>query len=168
VTKDWQSHEIREGNGMQHARHNMPSAALACAAMRMPRDDIEEHDDIEELQAKRHQPMQLQLPFPLTEQLLSQAMRELNQGTARAVESCLQCYYGKRMSGDDLLSFTHSIDAAGRAERDERGRGRQRLGRADSARGSPRAGTSVLSCHLPRTRACSSFDARGQPHANLL
>jgi len=94
---------------MQHARHNMPSAALACAAMRMPRDDIEEHDDIEELQAKRHQPMQLQLPFPLTEQLLSQAMRELNQGTARAVESCLQCYYGKRMSGDDLLSFTHSI-----------------------------------------------------------
>jgi len=67
------------------------------------------HEDIEEQQAKRHRPMQLQLPPPLTEQLLSQAISELNQGTARAVESCLQCYHGKRMSGTDLLSFTRSI-----------------------------------------------------------
>jgi len=94
---------------MQQSRHNMPGAVLACTATFMSEEDIEEHDDIVEPQAKRHQPMQVQLPSPLTEQLLSQAMRELKQGTARAVESCLQCYHGRRMSGDDLLSFTHSI-----------------------------------------------------------
>ena len=82
--------------------------APAFAALHMPRDYMC-HADIEEQQAKRHQPMQMQLPPPLTEQLLSQAMRELNQGTARAVESCLQCYRRKRMSGSDLLSFARSI-----------------------------------------------------------
>eukprot|EP00277_Geminigera_cryophila_P043578 CAMPEP_0173075290 /NCGR_PEP_ID=MMETSP1102-20130122/11556_1 /TAXON_ID=49646 /ORGANISM="Geminigera sp., Strain Caron Lab Isolate" /LENGTH=724 /DNA_ID=CAMNT_0013944585 /DNA_START=175 /DNA_END=2346 /DNA_ORIENTATION=- len=85
-----------------------PGAAPSFAAFRMPGDYVR-HDDIDEQQAKRHQPMQMQLPPPLTEQLLSQAMRELNQGTARAVESCLQCYRSKRMSGSDLLSFARSI-----------------------------------------------------------
>jgi len=80
---------------------------LPAVAFRMPGSF--ERPDVLEQQAKRHQPMQVQLPAPLTEQVLSQAMRELNQGTARAVESCLQCYRGKRMSGDDLLSFTRSI-----------------------------------------------------------
>jgi len=92
---------------MQHNMFN-PGAAPSFAAFRMPGDYVR-HDDIDEQQAKRHQPMQLQLPSPLTEHVLSEAMRELNQGTARAVESCLQCYRGRRMSGDDLLSFTRSI-----------------------------------------------------------
>lgn len=62
-----------------------------------------------EHQAKRHQPMQMQLPAPLTDALMSVVMGELNQGTARAVESCLQCYRAKRMSGEDLTSFIRSI-----------------------------------------------------------
>jgi hypothetical protein len=49
------------------------------------------------------------LPAPLTEQLLSSAMSELNQGTARAVQSCLECFRDNRMSGEDLVSFIRSI-----------------------------------------------------------
>merc|ERR1719329_460571 len=59
--------------------------------------------------AKRHQPMQTELPLPLTEPVIAQALVELSQGTARAVQSCLECYRSKRMSAADLLSFTRSI-----------------------------------------------------------
>merc|ERR1719329_981559 len=59
--------------------------------------------------AKRHQPMQTELPLPLTEPVIAQALVELSQGTARAGQSCLECYRSKRMSAADLLSFTRSI-----------------------------------------------------------
>ena len=59
--------------------------------------------------AKRHQPMQMELPLPLTEAVMAQALVELSQGTARAVQSCLECYRSKHMSASDLLSFTRSI-----------------------------------------------------------
>jgi hypothetical protein len=64
---------------------------------------------LEEPRAKRHQPMAMELPLPLTEPVVAKALTELSQGTARAVESCLDCYRGKRMSSADLLSFVRSI-----------------------------------------------------------
>ena len=72
-------------------------------------DVLQRRDASDEPDAKRHQPMQTRLPPPLTDQTISQALRELHQGTARAVESCLQCYAAKRMSSDDLVSFIRSI-----------------------------------------------------------
>jgi len=36
-------------------------------------------------------------------------MREMQQGTARAVQSCIECYTGKRMTAEDLISFIRSI-----------------------------------------------------------
>ena len=72
-------------------------------------DVLQRRDASDEPDAKRHQLMQTRLPPPLTDQTISQALRELHQGTARAVESCLQCYAAKRMSSDDLVSFIRSI-----------------------------------------------------------
>lgn len=90
---------------MQHGFH--PVEAFGSVRHGLP-EQYGRGDEMEYM-AKRHQPMPTQLPAPLTDALLSQAMGELNQGTARAVESCVQCYRNKRMSGEDLMSFIRSI-----------------------------------------------------------
>jgi len=66
-------------------------------------------DGMKETAAKRARHMPIALPKPLTDTVVAQVLSELNQGTARAVESCLQCYRDKRMTGDDLTSFMRSI-----------------------------------------------------------
>ena len=48
------------------------------------------------------------LPFPLTETLLATALSELGAGWAPALQSCIECYLTKRLSGADLLSFARS------------------------------------------------------------
>lgn len=58
---------------------------------------------------KCHQPIAMELPLPLTESVLAEALIELSQGAARAVESCLDCYRGNRMSSADLLSCVRSF-----------------------------------------------------------
>jgi len=58
--------------------------------------------------AKRHQPA-LRLPAPLTDETITLAMREMQQGTACAVQSCIECYTGNRMTAEDLISFIRSI-----------------------------------------------------------
>ena len=75
------------------------------------REQYETMDDdgMKETAAKRARHMPIALPAPLTDAVVAKVLAELNQGTARAVESCLQCYRDKRMTGDDLTSFMRSI-----------------------------------------------------------
>jgi hypothetical protein len=75
------------------------------------REQYETMDDdgMKETAAKRARHMPIALPAPLNDTVLDQVLAELNQGTARAVESCLQCYRDQRMTGDDLTSFMRSI-----------------------------------------------------------
>mmetsp|Transcript_11620 Transcript_11620/g.18237 ORF Transcript_11620/g.18237 Transcript_11620/m.18237 type:complete len:824 (+) Transcript_11620:189-2660(+) len=54
---------------------------------------------------------EFQLPAPLTATALMQCMQELPNGTAMAVESCIECFKNKRMSSGDLISFMRSITA---------------------------------------------------------
>jgi len=85
---------------------------MMSGAMPMDYGQLRKAEDdgfLEEPRAKRHQPMSMELPLPLTEPVVAKALTELSQGTARAVESCLDCYRGKRMSSSDLLSFVRSI-----------------------------------------------------------
>jgi len=51
------------------------------------------------------------LPSPLDEESLGLVLAELNHGSKRAVESCLECWKGRRMSDDDLLEFLRSISS---------------------------------------------------------
>lgn len=63
----------------------------------------------EEPCAKLHQPMAVELPLPLTVNVVAKALEELSQGAATAVESCLECYHNKSISSADLLSFARSM-----------------------------------------------------------
>jgi len=51
------------------------------------------------------------LPSPLNEESLRLVLTELTHGSKRAVESCLECWKGRRLSDDDLLEFLRSISS---------------------------------------------------------
>ena len=76
--------------------------------------DIRAEPNACDMPDRKRQALEAVLPEPLTETVVEQALRELNQGTARAVQSCIDCFRNKRMTGDDLQSFIRSISPQSR------------------------------------------------------
>ena len=76
--------------------------------------DIRAEPNACDMPDRKRQALEAVLPDPLTETVVEQALRELNQGTARAVQSCIDCFRNKRMTGDDLQSFIRSISPQSR------------------------------------------------------
>ena len=76
--------------------------------------DIRAEPNACDMPDRKRQAVEAVLPDPLTETVVEQALRELNQGTARAVQSCIDCFRNKRMTGDDLQSFIRSISPQSR------------------------------------------------------
>jgi hypothetical protein len=91
-----------------HGKQNVNTVMSGPVRMREQYEAMGD-DGMKEAAAKRARQMPIALPAPLTDAIVAQVLAELNQGTARAVESCLQCYRDKRMTGDDLTSFMRSI-----------------------------------------------------------
>mmetsp|Transcript_37836 Transcript_37836/g.89542 ORF Transcript_37836/g.89542 Transcript_37836/m.89542 type:complete len:1016 (+) Transcript_37836:94-3141(+) len=59
-------------------------------------------------------PQKQKLPYPLSEENVGKCLSELNSGTRRAVETCIECFQNNRMSKEDLLCFMQSICSQGK------------------------------------------------------